>query len=472
MVISALMRKAFLERRVNRLSVVALICFASVSLVPQTVRATPSFARQTNLACIVCHTEFPILTPFGRNFKLTGYTMSAGDFNFPPLAVMTQPSFTFTNKGQPGGAAPHFGENSNFAVSQTSLFYAGRLFGPYAEKLFGSSAAEFLNKFGVFSQLTFDGVARQLLWDNVEFRYADTGTIAGKPLLYGFYLNNNPGLQDPWNSTPIWGFPFSGSGLAPTPGAGTLIDGGLAQEVFGVGGYIMLSNAVYLELGGYHTLSVPFQRAVGVDPSGEPEVYGLAPYWRLAYTKSVGSQSFEAGVFGLAANTYPGRISNAGHDFTFDWGTDVQYQASFGRHDLLGTASAIYESDSWDASQPLGNTSNNSDHLWSLKATVDYLYDKTYGGAVGWFFTDGSRDAALYSDGANGSPLSDGVILQVNYLPFNKSGGPSFWPKSNVKFSAQYIIYNRFNGRRSNFDDAGRNASDNNTLYLEAWVVF
>ena len=452
------------KRRVNQFSVIAYICFASAFFLPHAVQATPSFARQTNFACIVCHTEFPILTEAGRNFKLTGYTTASGESKLPPFAVMLQPSFTFTNKGQPGGAAPHFGENSNLAVTQSSLFYAGRLFGPYAETLFGAPAAEFLNKFGVFSQLTFDGVARRLAWDNVELRFADTGTIGGQPLIYGFYLNNNPGMQDPWNSTPIWSFPFSGSGLAPTPGAGTLIEGGLGQEVFGLGGYVMLSNSVYLELGGYHSLSAPFQSAVGIDPAGEAEVSGLAPYWRLAYTKSAGTQSFEAGLFGIDANTYPGRDKSAGQDSTFDLGVDAQYQVSSGPHDFTGTLSGIYETDSWDASQRLGNTSNKSDHLWSLKANADYLYDKTFGGAVGVFFTDGSHDPALYSESSTGSPLSDGVILQANYLPFNKGGGPSFWPKSNVKFSAQYIIYDRFNGNS--------HASDNNTLYLEAWIVF
>ena len=35
----------------------------------------------------------------------------------------------------PGGAAaPNFGENNNAAVNQVSVFYAGRLFGPYAEQ--------------------------------------------------------------------------------------------------------------------------------------------------------------------------------------------------------------------------------------------------------------------------------------------------------------------------------------------------
>ena len=109
--------------------------------------------------------------------------------------------------------------------------------------------------------------------------------------------------------------------------------------------------------------------------------------------------------------------------------------------------------------------SNASDHLWSTKFTVDYLYDKTYGGAIGYFLLDGSNDPSLYSASANGSPRSDGLVLQLNYLPFNKSGGPSFWPKSNVKLSVQYTIYTQFNG-------TSQNASDNNTLYFETWIAF
>ncbi|MEP6811040.1 MAG: hypothetical protein ABI992_12420, partial [Chthoniobacterales bacterium] len=449
-----------------------LACLPFLLLLPQVARATPSFARQTGQSCIACHTEFPILNEYGRQFKLSGYTLSSGENHLPPVAVMLQPSFTFTDKGQPGGAAPHFGNNSNFALTQASLFYAGRLFGPYAETLFGTTAATFLNKFGTFTQITFDGVARQLHWDNVELRYADTGTIAEHSFLYGFYVNNNPGMQDPWNSTPVWGFPFSSSGLGPTPGAGTLIEGGFAQEVVGAGAYLYISNSVYLEAGGYHTLSVPFQRAMGIDPTGEAQADRVAPYWRVAYTKAFGNQTIELGTFGLAADTFPGRDATAGRDHILDVGLDSQYQASFGVHDITATVAAIYEHESWDASRPLGNAANAHDHLWTTKATIDYLYDKTYGGAISWFNVDGSADSGLYGGNARSSPLSDGIVLQVNYLPFNKSGGPSFWPKSNVKLSAQYIIYNRFNGARTNFDGSGRNASDNNTLYLEAWLAF
>src|SRR5437660_4472050 len=49
--------------------------------------AIPLYARQTNLKCASCHTIFPELTPFGRKFKLGGYTL--GEREKIPLALMT-----------------------------------------------------------------------------------------------------------------------------------------------------------------------------------------------------------------------------------------------------------------------------------------------------------------------------------------------------------------------------------------------
>ena len=45
-------------------------------VLPQQAVAVPSYARQTGLACEACHTVFPQLTPFGRVFKASGYTLS------------------------------------------------------------------------------------------------------------------------------------------------------------------------------------------------------------------------------------------------------------------------------------------------------------------------------------------------------------------------------------------------------------
>ena len=50
-----------------------------------------------------------------------------------------------------------------------------------------------------------------------------TGKIGGKDLIYGLTLNNNPTIQDAWNTLPGWGFPYTDSDYAPGPGASTLI---------------------------------------------------------------------------------------------------------------------------------------------------------------------------------------------------------------------------------------------------------
>lgn len=424
------------------------------------------------MQCIACHTAYPVLNDLGREFKLRGYTLSADQSELPPVAAMFQPSFTHTEKSQTGGAAPGFKDNNNAALTQASLFYAGRLFGPFGEKLFGKDIGSFADKLGIFLQATYNGVAKTWSWDNTELRYADSGKIAGHDAVYGFYLNNNPTLQDPWNGTPAWGFPFTSSKLAPVPAASTLVGGGLSQQVGGLGAYAMFSNVLYLDIGGYRTLGSHFQRSVGISPTGETQIAGVAPYWRAAVVQSVGPGRWEFGTFGMAAHTYPGRDKSAGNDRIVDFGLDSQYQESIGRNDITLLLSYIYERQTWNAGQALGNTTNSTGVLRNFRGTVDYLYDKTYGAAAQYFSSDANPDALLYSGSRTESPDSDGIIFQINYLPFNKRGGPAFWPFSNVKYSLQYTMYNRFNGAKLNYDGLGSNARDNNTLYLEAWVAF
>ncbi|MDP4197739.1 MAG: hypothetical protein Q8940_22020, partial [Bacteroidota bacterium] len=97
--------------------------------------AIPSFARQTNLACNACHTIFPELTAFGRQFKRMGYSLvgvgsiqAAPDSetvimslpSSPPVSGMIMTSYSYTNKELPGT------QNGNFSFpQQLSLFLAG-----------------------------------------------------------------------------------------------------------------------------------------------------------------------------------------------------------------------------------------------------------------------------------------------------------------------------------------------------------
>src|SRR6516165_11946388 len=61
----------------------------------QPAKALPSFARQTGQPCGTCHTDFPALTPFGRRFKLLGYTVGGGPFRTTPF-----PAFPTANDAQ------------------------------------------------------------------------------------------------------------------------------------------------------------------------------------------------------------------------------------------------------------------------------------------------------------------------------------------------------------------------------------
>src|SRR6202045_5446184 len=42
--------------------------------------ALPSFARQTGQPCGTCHTDYAGLTPYGRRFKIEGYTYGGGAY--------------------------------------------------------------------------------------------------------------------------------------------------------------------------------------------------------------------------------------------------------------------------------------------------------------------------------------------------------------------------------------------------------
>jgi hypothetical protein len=438
------------------LPLLLLVAASAASLLgTRAAQALPSYARQTGQECAACHNGFPELTPYGRLFKLNGYTFGGGQSKLPPLAVMVVPSFTHTQAGQPGGAAPHFGVNNNFDFTG-SVFYGGAI----------------TSNIGAFAQATYDQTARRFSWDNLDLRYAKATSLIGSELVFGATVNNNPTVTDLWNSTPAWGFPFVSSPLAPGPAASTLIEGGLAQQVVGVSTYAYWNRLVYAEVGLYRGLSVRTETTLGVDSTGTNALKGVAPYWRLAVEPKWGQNSLEIGTFGLAANIIPGRMREFGTDHTVDIGVDAQYQFLGARDSVSLQARWIAENQSLSASQAIGNSTNSRDHLRSLSAKASYYYDQTYGVTVGYFNIAGSDDPGLFGAvSAAGSPNSHGWIGELDYIPFNH-GGPSFWPWLNMKAALQYVYFERVNGGQENFDGAGRNAHDNNTLFAFLWIAF
>jgi hypothetical protein len=246
-------------------------------LARENAQAVPSFARQTGMSCIVCHTAFPELTPFGRHFKLTGFTISKSEkpYEFPPpLAGMLQLSFTHINQNLPRGSiqdnwATHAASSDNDIFNlpqQASIFYGGKIY----------------DHIGGLVQGTVDGAGNTFFLDNTDVRYANNTTVAGKNLIFGLQVNNNPTVQDVWNSTPAWGFPYASSSVAPTPAAGTVIDGGLAQQVGGLGAYAYWNDLIYGGVTLYRTAENGITEPFGAGTPTDTVVDGAVPYWRLA----------------------------------------------------------------------------------------------------------------------------------------------------------------------------------------------
>jgi hypothetical protein len=195
-----------------------LAAFAAVAVAPSAF-ALPSFAQQTGQPCSTCHVGAfgPQLTPFGRSFKLGGYTLAAPDSNSIPLAAMLVASYTHTKADQPDNAGPHDGPNDNFSLQEASVFLAGRL----------------SDHIGSFAQITYSDIDRLVTLDNVDVRYAHPLQIADKPAILGVSVNNNPTVSDVWNTVPAWRFPYMASELVPEMAAAPLIDGGLEHQVLG-----------------------------------------------------------------------------------------------------------------------------------------------------------------------------------------------------------------------------------------------
>jgi hypothetical protein len=216
--------------------------------------------------------------------------------------------------------------------------------------------------------------------------------LFGREAVFGTSLNNNPTVNDVWNSTPAWGYPYLASELAPTPAARTLIEGNLAQQVIGLNPYIFWNRLVYAEVGGYRTLSPWTDSALGIHPDGTSAIMGLAPSWRLAIEPAWGQNTWEFGTFGMAASLIPDRITGSGTDHLTDFGFDTQYQFLGARDSFSVQARFITENQNLSASRALGLSSNSHNLLrtWHVKGT--YYYNQTIGATAGFFRVQGSAD--------------------------------------------------------------------------------
>jgi hypothetical protein len=459
------MRKAIAVILLGCIPVLVLLFAAAVN--PPRVEAVPSYARQTGLACSGCHYTPPELNPAGRRFKLLGYVDKAdetkvvktdpGKKRAPldllaslPLSVMLETSFTSTKTPVPGT------QNGSVELPQdVSLFISGA----------------WTTHVGSFVQMTYDTQSDHFSMDNTDIRYANSTKWNGKEFVYGLNVNNNPTIEDLWNSTPGWGYPWVADDWAPTPNAGPVI-ASLGQDVAGFGGYAMWDQHLYVDATLYRSAHI----GTSLPNSGTDFGYnirGLAPYWRVAWQQLTGKTQYEFGTYGMHMSSTPNAITAADgsslpKDSFTDWAVDTQIDRTLFRTDVLSfRGTYIHETSNLAGMVFLGTASPGDHHLNTILTNAEYHIGNRASGALGWFNTTGTSDPLLYqpnvavSGNFNGDPRGSGYIANVSY-----------WPWQNLQLSAQYTGYTRFNGAANNYDGAGRNASGNNTVYLVARFLF
>lgn len=416
--------------------------------------ALPSYARQTGDDCATCHVGGfgPQLTPHGQRFKLTGYT--DGQNRVIPLSGMVVTNFTHVAKDLDEKPADHFSTNDNFAAQEVSGFVAGRL----------------TDHVGSFAQVTYSGVDRKWAWDNLDVRYARELSLGGKDLIAGVSLNNNPTLQDPFNSLPAWGFPYTSSDLAPSAPVGPLLAGGLEMQVLGANAYALYDKHWYVEAGGYRSLSRDMLNKFGVPKDDVVQAASLSPYARVAYTVDARKTAYSVGLVAMQSRMKADGTSD--RDRYTDYGIDATYQFLGNRHNIVTFNGLLLREDqNLAASAAAGDADRASQSLNSYNFNVSYYRNQTYGASFGLFGVSTGRDATLYADSTRARASTRGEIVQLDYTPWGKEGS---WlaPNLNLRLGLQYTHYDRYDGGSSNYDGSGRSASDNDTLLAFAWFAF
>ena len=304
--------------------------------------------------------------------------------------------------------------------------------------------------------------------DASDVRYADTLQLFGKDTIWGIDANNTPTVEDPWNTTPSFGWPQISSTIAPAFGPPlTHIESGYGQIVGGAGAYVFWNDMLYADLTFYKGLPVAVLQAFNTGNSTTDALANVAPYWRVAIEPHWGDLYWEAGTFGMYGQVTPGRVYGFGTDNFLDVGFDSQIQYAGDQYSVTVKLTDIMEWQKLNASYGQAISSNLNNTLNSFKANASFVWDHTYSIGFGYFNIAGSGDCNLYGSGNNlnctpasiggfnnsyiSSPNGAGLIEDLAYLPFSH-GAPFPYSTWNVRLGLQFTQYLHVYGGTNNFD--------------------
>ena len=465
--------------------------------------ALPSFARQTGQNCVSCHAggQFPELTPYGRFFKMTGYTIGTRGVPLSVMGVLSAAKVSDSSKSD--DTTVDFQKNGAVMFATGSVFLAGKI----------------TDNIGMFVQNTYDNYSSQSVgpngalgrWkghsqaDNMDFRYADHFIDSGRDLIVGVSVNNNPSISDPWNSAAAWMQYVPGA----SPTSHQFVDGpypgyGAGGNLAGASVYAYLNKKIYGELGLYRTANraLSFMSA-GISGINTTQLGGTNPYWRFAYTHEWGAHNLMLGTSGMVAHVFDagsdlsdpnnrGKFKNIGIDAQYQYLLDphtVTVQAAFMRQVTTYSANTFAAAASpyflANGVTPV-SAANPADTTNTFRAKATYVYQAKYGGSVSYFNVRGTTNTLNQTAGFDSTGLitttdPNGTGITSTRVNGNVTGNPAtngfafegFWtPVQYIRVGAQYTAYNKFNGASDNYDGFGRNARDNNTFRLYLWAAY
>jgi hypothetical protein len=437
-------------------------------------RAIPLYARQTGQNCLACHAggQFPELTPYGRKFKLTGYTL--GERTTVPLTAMAVASFAKVNSTAGSDTpATDFPRNGQVDLTTVSLFCCGKM----------------TENIGIFAQWTHDLYDHQDdagKWighshiDQVDVRFADRFIDTKWDLIYGLSLNNNPGVTDVWNTfnsafTPVPTYTPVANALASTVPfdvpAGPF-DQSLGQNSVGVTAYAYFNDTIYLEAGAYKAADGFF--SILGQPLLDPftRLKGASTFLRVAVNHDWKANSAMIGMHALSGEAYLDPMDRTSPTAKFqDVGVDGQYQYILDPHVVTAMFSytrekQTYADELWNSDNPdyVGAFENSSNTLDYVRLKLTYSYLAKYGVSLAYTTVKGSPDEIAYAGNDSNRPDSRLWIPEVFYQPIQY-----------VRIGLQYYKWDRYLGVQSNYDPnglVGRNARDNNSVFLYMWAAY
>ncbi|HQT91638.1 MAG TPA: hypothetical protein PL001_06380 [Candidatus Kryptobacter bacterium] len=454
-----------------RIMSVGIMAAGVVLVTTRQAKSIPSYSRQTGLSCSTCHTVFPHLTPFGRDFELHGYTtnntqlisdhQSTNDTTSQGRTILEFPNIPMVSarissrwndqSGGNGGRVPRGVVTAGQGFISSPDGYGSQ---DALDMLAGSSIyisgeiSPHLGSFIEFSGPDDEGGTVSLGMFDVALVSSDI-SVAGQNFVYGIRACDAMGAGDPSNTVGTWGLTASLMGLSTH---NTLFDPGTAflegGMLFGMLGDFD-SGGLYASVGAYRPS--PSQSAGGyvqgaIAGSGAFDgVNGVNTYVRLSYyLPPIGKNTYsEIGGFSYFGNLNMSAPPSAAlaapgyADKYYDLGLDLQVQY-IGDNNLVELFAllqdqrdgAFYGIDGFTGLP--GNGSAVSRQGFGLKA--DYYYLSMIGAYAKYLYQTSNeiKDMSV-----------NGVVLGVSCFPWenvNLRLERSFFATYNIG-AAQYGDY-------------------------------